>query len=271
MRGLFAITLAVGFVSAANGAISLYQGGVPLGTDLAVMFHDTVTLQVHSDSTLPWEGCLIVEEWGWGTLGSLSNPATYPTAGSLGSNAPYSEPGWGSGYYMLTTGSGIQTGIQHAADFITHDVGMSWVSLWDPAYSSDIPIDYVRVYCGADPGDPYAHAEADGPYEIDIGETITLSGYHSYGHPHWELQWSIAGNYVGGSEMQPISYSRLVDEFGLSPGTYQVELMATAETYVDYDYTTIRIIPEPASCLLFSLGAVLLLVKRGHRIRSARR
>ena len=64
--------------------------------------------------------------------------------------------------------------------------------------------------------------------------------------------------YVGEGDILPISYDTLVNDFGLSLGRHQVELQGRADEDVAYDYTTIDIIPEPATVLLLSLGVVFL-------------
>ena len=79
MRAALVIVLVGGLSSAASGTISLYAYNSPLDSDTAVAVGDTLTVQVHSDSISPWEGYLILEEWGWGPA-SLTNPATYPAA-----------------------------------------------------------------------------------------------------------------------------------------------------------------------------------------------
>lgn len=212
-------------------------------------------VQVHSDGTSPWAGYIVVDDYGvHPEYAILFDPLTMPAAGDQGHTQPYDEPGFGTGFRMVTDGTGVETGFQHEFTFVA-GVWIYFISLWDEALGFDAPVDYVGIYVGADPHGPLFYAEADGPYQIGPGETIVLSGWHSFWVYEWH--WSIGGQYIGQGDILPISYDTLVNDFGLSLGTHEVELRVAGEG-VAYDYTTIDIIPEPATVLLFALGVVLL-------------
>ena len=54
------------------------------------------------------------------------------------------------------------------------------------------------------------------------------------------------------------SYDMLVSDMGLGLGIHEVKLLISDGSRFDSDITTINIIPEPATILLFTLGAVFL-------------
>jgi hypothetical protein len=198
-----------------------------------------------------------VDDYGWVyEYGSLREPATLPAAGDLGDTEPYDQEGFGEGYRMVTEGAGIETGIQHEFTFQGDQVGVYFISLWDEALGFDAPVDYFGIWAAAAP--PPFYADADGPYQVGPGEIVFLSGWHSFWADEWH--WSIDGQYIGPGDILPISYDTLVNDFGLSLGTHEVELGVSAwgEEPQTYDYTTIDIIPEPATVLLFGLGVVFL-------------
>ena len=106
-------------------------------------------------------------------------------------------------------------------------------------------------------------ADAGGPYQIDLGETVVLDGSGSYGDPSIdELKWYVDDEYVGLGETVFLSYDTLVNYFGFDLGLHEVKLQATSIYGVDYDLSSIEIIPEPSTLLLLGLGAVMLRRKR---------
>lgn len=113
-------------------------------------------------------------------------------------------------------------------------------------------------HCGAwvvTESPPYIRAEADGPYVIDVDETVLLDNSSSYSNCGIdELRWRIDGQDVGAF----ISYDTLFYDLGLGLGTHEVELRAGGGGVYDYDYTTIEIVPEPTTLLLLGFGAVVL-------------
>jgi hypothetical protein len=136
MKKLLILVLVLGLTSVASATISLNISGT-----VDVTQGDTLTVDVSSDSSVQsgWIGYVIVEEGG---DGALSNPVIWQphsgggNAGNLAATSPYSESGWGVGYYMIAgaTDSSLAAGVQFSVDYDTSalDVGDSCiVSLWD--------------------------------------------------------------------------------------------------------------------------------------------
>jgi hypothetical protein len=263
--GLIVIVALLSLAPVTSATISLYMFDSP-AHNICVPLNELVTIQVYSDNILPWVGYIIVDDYWVTIIGTLTNPQSLSTAGVLGNIQPYSERGWGSGYRMTTDGSGIQVGVQHTADFLADWEGVSFISLWDEALGLDVPVDYFNIWAGPCIGD-FIFAEADGPYEISRGETVTLSGRHSWSSSYiYEWRWSIDDNFVGDAEILEVSYDTLVDDIGLDLGEYEVELRVRSAIGDDYDYTTIEIIPEPSTFLLLVLGG-LVLYRKGKGVR----
>ncbi len=104
-------------------------------------------------------------------------------------------------------------------------------------------------------------ADAGGPYEVAPSGTVVLDGSASWADHSIELmKWSIDGQYVGEGQTLSVTYDTLVNTMGLGPGIHEVGLMASIEMglLLDDDYTTLEIIPEPATILLFALSGLLL-------------
>lgn len=252
-----------GAASVANATLLLYVDGEPAGRGVASPIFGSFTIEVYSDDVSPWAGYIILDDFAYMEQGELENPMALAAAGSAGDIGPYTINGLGSGYKVTTDGFGIQPGIQHSADFISSGGGVSFISLWDDDLGFDAPIDYFSIWHAGAPSGDFINVEADGPYQIGPGETRTLSGrYTISSYSIAEMRWSIGGEYIGDAEMLAVSYDTLVHDIGLSLGVHDVELRVSSDVGFDYDYTTITIIPEPATLLLFALGVVGLLGKR---------
>ena len=105
---------------------------------------------------------------------------------------------------------------------------------------------------------PYVRAEVGGPYRINPNEMLSLDASASYSNCGIDsFFWKIAGKDVDSI----LSFDTLTRDLGLSAGIYQVELEAIAGGATDYAYTTIEIVPEPASLLLVALGSILAIEK----------
>lgn len=115
----------------------------------------------------------------------------------------------------------------------------------------------------------YVLADADGPYEIAPGGTVVLDGSGTEYYPEdgtlW-MDWFIGGEHVGAGETLSLSYDTLINDFGLGLGVYDVLLQVEIEYDYEYGYseawTTMEIVPEPATIALFGLGGLALLRRR---------
>ena len=142
-------------------------------------------------------------------------------------------------------------------------------------YDSDLQVigTYLSVL------DSYVYTKTDGPYTIGQGQSISLDsignfipsgfGWLPYFDPLSSNNvgggmWSIEGQGVP----QNVSYEYLTTQLGLAEGTYD---LLVEKSYVEegmdylefwgYDTTTITIVPEPATILIF-LGSLPLIRRR---------
>lgn len=121
--------------------------------------------------------------------------------------------------------------------------------------------------------DPILWADAGAPYKIAAGQSVSFNSSQSciawdYGwNPatslripsHMDAQWKIDGKSVSSL----VTFDDLVTTLGLSYGLHTVQLDAYAfyGDIIDFHqsaYTTIEIIPEPATILLLSLASLFL-------------
>ncbi len=270
MRGYIIFFLVLSFSAFSMGAISLYdEYGNPFGVGAASgLPFDPLEVNIYSDDDSDWTGYLVLDYFY--SDASLTNPQTFYEAGINGSNSEFSQTGIGVGY-QFTSALFPASGIQHAADLVIEQVGMYYISLYDERLDIRDPIDYLKVWIGAGTG-ALADSVIDGNYSVDAEDTIRLSGRHSL--YNLDLTWSIEGNLIGHDEMQEISYDTLVNTFGLTPGTYQVELHTTGfsewwegeeyhyEFVEDYDYADLVIIPEPACMSLILFGSLFIIRRK---------
>jgi len=128
----------------------------------------------------------------------------------------------------------------------------------------DAPVDFLQVLTGVIP-EPLFWADVEGPYEVEPDEEILLTGYHSVGATEW--LWSIDDQHIGQGAVLRISYDMLVSDIGLGPGVHDVKLQVSDGEYLDSDYTTINIIPEPGTIFLLTLGALFLRRSRHPRCK----
>ncbi len=128
---------------------------------------------------------------------------------------------------------------------------------------------------------PSLLADAGGPYVISPGQSVNLDCSNSYfvGRYGWNpasslqplfslrTEWKIDGIRVGDRVSELITFDYLVNTLGLGYGVHNIELFA--EGYDSEEliwsggaYSTIEIVPEPATMLLLGLGGIALARRR---------
>ena len=243
----------LGSASFARGTLSIRIDGMTPPKLLYRVPCNGIFFEIHSADVSPWVGFILDEDY-HGGAGDWVDGFTKAAAGSMADIQPYQRAGLGTGFQMTTAGLGIEAGIQH--EVIYHCLFyMSCISLWDESLGFDAPVDFLHVFSGVSP-EPLFWANAEGPYEIKPDEEILLTGYHSVGATEW--LWSIDDQHIGQGAVLRISYDMLVSDIGLDPGIHDVKLQVSKGEYVDSDYTTINIIPEPGTTFLLALGALFL-------------
>lgn len=142
----------------------------------------------------------------------------------------------------------------------------------DPLFQSFSPIgSYIDAL------DSFVHVKTEGPYTIGPGQTVSLNaaGYYIPCGIGWNpgydplmadpvdgsAAWWLGEPYIGEDIPSTVSYDYLTNQLGLSPGTYTIA--AQIDCSVEYDLwgidrTTITIIPEPCSLLLFAFGGLFI-------------
>ena len=144
---IVSMLLVLSWAARAQATLSLYSEGYPLDRYLGWGPGWRLEIQVHSDGTSPWAGYIVLDDW---ARGILFEPLTLPAAGDRGHTEPYDEEGFGTGFRMVTDGTGIETGFQHEFSFVG-DVGICFISVWDEALGFDAPVDYVGIWAAAAP------------------------------------------------------------------------------------------------------------------------
>jgi len=142
MRKLLILFFVLGLASTANAL--LIKVDDLEGESFEIDTQATIT--VISEDTSNWLGYIIIEEGG---AGSLENPTVLDAAGDLGSAAPYTEAGWGTGFELSASAGPLENppvgvGTQFSLDYIGAVGDTATISLFvDPEYTT--PVASVNV------------------------------------------------------------------------------------------------------------------------------
>ena len=269
--GLLVVLVLVLPGAVAQAEISLYLDGVPAPESVAFAIMDPLPpLGVHSDTTAGWSGLLYSSDF------YLDNGQIDYGKVPVGdvSITPYDAP---YGYEMYTEGFEY-SGVQFTTEMIDDSSYGTVITLWDYATAFSVPVDTLCVWHGGNPGHEYAEVTADagGPYQLAEGGTVAFDATGSTytlwyeGDPDPYVHsvtgdanlpyWSIGGVDIAFGLTPTISYETLVGGLGLTPGVYDLSLEIGVFPYgSDTAGTTIRIIPEPFTLMLLTVGSLGLL------------
>jgi hypothetical protein len=142
MRKLLILFFVLGLASTANAL--LIKVDDLEGESFEIDTQATIT--VISEDTSNWLGYIIIEEGG---AGSLENPTVLDAAGDLGSAAPYTEAGWGTGFELSASAGPLENppvgvGTQFSLDYVGAIGDTATISLFvDPEYTT--PVASVNV------------------------------------------------------------------------------------------------------------------------------
>jgi hypothetical protein len=261
----------------AEGELSLYIDGSPIPVPnywmAFVVSEPLPQLGVEYTPCLDgWQGYILSTNF------HLINGQIDSTRVDLGeaSITPFNEP---RGYEMKSDGF-LQPGIQFTMDLYNqNEIGVSIIRLWDEASVFDVPVNTLLIYQGGWPGyeDSSVYADAGGPYQLFESSSVMFDATDST-YTLWFEDgtsstdsislgrslpfWSINGVDIAFGLTPSISYDTLVNGLNLSPGIY--DLTFNLDSFFGYDTatTTIQIIPEPGTFLLFAVGGAVLAFKR---------
>jgi hypothetical protein len=205
----------------------------------------------------------------------------YTFTGSEGYYSLYVQAFWSTPSAAITAGQGVHVtdlGVTYEQGHLYHIQGPDgspfWIGTllaWIPVFEVfDLSMSKIGVY--SNHLDLHFHADAGGPYRLGPGQSITVDTSQSYlvqygWNPADSLQlpgaMGIMECKIDGQTVEPlVSYDYLVNTLRLSSGihTLQVDIEALGEFYQLWEtaFSTIEIIPEPATILLLTFGGLLI-------------
>lgn len=277
----FLAVFLMGLSGQVEGELSLYVDGLPASSYYSNSI-ELVTGEPLPELGVQYEPCL--DGWHGYILSSdfhLINGQVDYSKNPYGdvSITPFNEP---FGYEMMTDGF-LQSGIQFTIDMYNQDdIGATLITLWDEASIFNVPVDTFHIYQGGWPGYESSNVDADagGSYTLAPDESVTFDATASTYTLWFEDGTSSTDNVSGGRNlpywqingvdvafglMPSLSCETLMTGLGLTPGIYELTLDLTTDFGSDTAFTTIEIIPEPATGLLLAIGGAVIAIKR--RIR----
>lgn len=260
--------------TAARGERSIYLDGVQAESFQAYAISDPMpALGVHSSTDTGWSGRLLSSGFEL-TNGQINSAALPPSAATISAyNAPH-------GYALSAQPYFGSAGVQFTMEMETAYRYATLLTLWDDASVFDVPVDTAFIWKGGPPDfvASEVHADAGGPYVLGEGGAVAFDASNSFntfwrddGHGGYDTTtsgvsgddnlpyWRLNGVDVAFGLHPSITYDALVDNLGLTPGTYELTLDLNVPVVGrDTATTTLRIVPEPpTACLGVLLTALL--------------